>query len=341
MKLTCRALELRLKEPFTIARGSKANVQNVLVKLEHAGIVGYGEAAPNSYYGQDAAGSIKALRQMADRLGNDPAVSEEINQRLLMEFPGQAAAAAAVDMALHDWQGKEAGQPLWQRLGLDPKQQPATSFTIGLAAPEEMVRKVRAADDYPILKVKLGTELDEEIVSAVRRETDKPIRGDANAAWGEEEALRRISVLQEYGLEFIEQPLAAGDNMALKRLRQRVEMKIVADESSIGPEDIPGLRGCVDGINIKLAKCGGISRAISMARAARDAGLKVMLGCMIESSVGISAAAQLAPLADYLDLDGNLLIDNDPATGVRCVRGRLSLSKAPGLGVAVNEGLLA
>jgi L-alanine-DL-glutamate epimerase-like enolase superfamily enzyme len=238
-------------------------------------------------------------------------------------------------MALHDWLGKKLGQPLWRILGLNPASTPVTSYTIGIDSTEKMLEKVREAPEFPILKVKVGTDRDDEILSAIRRETDRTIRVDANAAWQPREAEQRITELAGYDLEFVEQPVPAGSPESLRRVRESVDLPIISDESSVVPEDVPGLFGCVDGINIKLSKCGGIRQALKMIHTARSAGLKVMLGCMIESSVAITAAAQLSPLADYADLDGNLLISNDPARGVTVNAGRLVLPEGPGLGVEI------
>ncbi len=333
MELGWQPIDLSLKDAFAIARSSRKTAENVIVCLEHEGIKGYGEAAPNSYYQQDQASALQALEQIAAQLGNDPSDIEEISAHLWHKFPDQLAAVAAVDMALYDWRGKKLGEPLWRTLGLDAATAPLTSFTIGIDSPARMVRKVREAADYPVLKLKVGTDDDEGILKAIRGETDKPLRVDANGAWKSEEAAAKIEALAKYDLEFVEQPLPPGNTEALRQLRGEAGVPIIADESVITPGDVPKMAGCVDGINIKLAKCGGITPALEMIRLARAAGLKVMLGCMIESSIGISAAAQLAPLADYADLDGNLLINNDPARGVEVEKGKLILKEAAGLGV--------
>lgn len=336
MKLTWEPVELRLTHTFTISRSSTDVAGNVLVRLEHDGVVGLGEAPASKYYGQDQETVLAALEKMAGRLGGDPFLIEDIVERLSREFPGDSAAVAAVDMALHDYLGKKLKAPLWKILGLNPAHTPLTSFTIGIDTTEKMLGKLREAQSYPVLKVKVGTERDEEILSAFRRETDRTIRVDANAAWGPDEAVERIYALQAYDIEFVEQPVAPGDPQALRKVREGVSVPIIADESSVVPADVPALVGCVDGINIKLSKCGGIRRALKMIHTARSAGLKVMLGCMIESSVAITAAAQLSPLVDYADLDGNLLITNDIATGVTVSEGRLVLPEGPGLGVELN-----
>jgi L-alanine-DL-glutamate epimerase-like enolase superfamily enzyme len=309
--------------------------ENVIVRLEHDGVAGIGEAPPSEYYGQDQKTVMAALKKMKGELGTDPFLMEDILENLTSKFAGDLAAVAAVDMALHDWLGKKLGQPLWRILGLNPASTPVTSYTIGIDSTEKMLEKVREAPEFPILKVKVGTDRDDEILSAIRRETDRTIRVDANAAWQPREAEQRITELAGYDLEFVEQPVPAGSPESLRRVRESVDLPIISDESSVVPEDVPGLFGCVDGINIKLSKCGGIRQALKMIHTARSAGLKVMLGCMIESSVAITAAAQLSPLADYADLDGNLLISNDPARGVTVNAGRLVLPEGPGLGVEI------
>jgi len=334
LKLTWEPLDLALRHTFTISRSSMDVAENVLVKLEHDGFVGLGEAPPSKYYGQDRESVIKALVLMQGELGNDPFLIEDISQRLCSFFPRDLAAVAAVDMALHDWVGKKLATPLWKILGLNPSLTPITSYTIGIDETATMVGKVREAPDYPILKIKAGTEKDEEMFAAIRNETDRMIRIDANAAWNPEEAIEKINLLEKFDIEFVEQPVAPGDPQSLGTVRDAVTLPIISDESSVVPSDVPGLAGCVDGINIKLSKCGGIRQALKMIFAAKSAGLKVMLGCMIESSVAITAAAHLSPLVDFADLDGNLLIENDITCGVTVDKGRLVLPGGPGLGLS-------
>jgi len=336
VKLTWEPVDLNLRHTFTISRSSMDVARNVIVRLEHDGIEGVGEAPPSKYYGQDRETVIAALERMEDELGNDPFLIEDIVEGLSKKFSGDSAAVAAVDMALHDWLGKKLDVPLWKILGLDPAATPVTSYTIGIDTTEKMLEKVREAPQYPIFKVKVGTDRDDEILSAIRSETDRTIRVDANAAWEPDEAVERIKALADYDIEFVEQPVPPGDPELLRMVYESVDIPIIADESAVIPEDVPGLAGCVDGINIKFSKCGGIRRALKMINAARSAGMKVMLGCMIESSVAITAAAQLSPLVDFADLDGHLLIDNDIGSGVVVKEGKLVLPDGPGLGVTVN-----
>ena len=333
MKLTWEPVDLKLRHTFTISRSSLDVARNVLVRIEHDGITGLGEAPPSSYYGQDRKTVIAALGNMKDELGHDPFAIEDVVERLSLRFPGDSAAVAAVDMALHDWVGKKLDAPLWKILGLNPENTPLTSYTIGIDTTKKMLEKLREAPEYSVLKVKVGTGRDEEILRAIRGETDRVIRVDANAAWEPGEAIERIAALAVYDIEFVEQPVSPGRPESLREVRESVDIPVIADESSVVPADVPKLFGCVDGINIKLSKCGGIRRALKMIHTAKSAGLKVMLGCMIESSVSISAAAQLSPLVDFADLDGNLLIANDVAAGVRVEKGKLRLPDAPGLGV--------
>jgi L-alanine-DL-glutamate epimerase-like enolase superfamily enzyme len=242
-------------------------------------------------------------------------------------------------MALMDWVGKKFGLPLFRLWGINPEKTPASSFTIGIDTPGMMQRKIREAEEFPILKIKLGTAQDEEIMRAVRETTDKPLRVDANEGWkSKEEALEKICWLTPFNIEFVEQPMPAGRLDEVRWLRQQLQQRqvnlpIFADEDSKTPRDLPALAEVYDGINIKLMKSGGLQEAWRMIHLAHTLGLKIMLGCMIESSVAITAAAHLAPLVDYADLDGHLLISNDPFVGVQMNRGRMTLPHASGLGV--------
>jgi L-alanine-DL-glutamate epimerase-like enolase superfamily enzyme len=230
--------------------------------------------------------------------------------------------------------GKKLGVPVYALLGLDPSRSPWTSFTIGLDEPAVIRAKLREAAEYPILKIKVGTERDEEVLSIVRDEApDVRLRVDANTAWRPRQAVERIEALEKFEIEFVEQPVAAHDIDGLRFVRERSPLPIIADESCMTSSDIPRLAGAVDGINIKLAKCGGIAEALRVIHTARAHNLQIMLGCMVETSLGIAAAAQLAPLVDYTDLDGAALLADDPFSGISIARGRIHLSAEPGLGV--------
>jgi L-alanine-DL-glutamate epimerase-like enolase superfamily enzyme len=334
MKLSWTRQELHLRHTFTIARGSQAVAETLLVQIEHDGLCGFGEAVPNPYYHQDLASAEAALAQMQPLLGNDPFRLQTILEAVLQRFDHQRATVAALDAALHDWIGKRLNVPVWRLLGLDPARVPLTSFTIGIDDLGAIARKVSEAADYPILKVKLGTEYDLDILRTIRGlAPHKRLRADANAAWSPRQAIARLREIAPFDVQFIEQPVPPGDNAALAEVRRAAILPVVADESCVRPADLPALAGCVDGVNIKLSKCGGIRQAFQMIHLARGLGLRVMLGCMIESSLGIAAAAQLAPLADWLDLDGHLLVADDPFAGIGGAGGNLTLSAQPGLGV--------
>jgi L-alanine-DL-glutamate epimerase-like enolase superfamily enzyme len=325
-----RNLDLRLRHVFRIARGGSATRTNVVLEAEYEGLVGLGEAAPILRYGQNAETAGRAIDAMAERLA-DPRAYAIAAARAAVA--GEAAAEAAVDMALHDLAAKRMGVPLYEMLGLDPKATPQTSFTIGLDTPEIVVQKVREASDYPILKVKMGSDDDRAVLTAVRDTTDRPIRVDANEGWTPAEALSRLEWLHSMGVELVEQPLPAAMIAETRELRRHSPIPFYADESVHRAADIPPLAGAFDGINIKLMKCGGIGEALRMIAVARAHGMKVMLGCMIESSIAISAAAHLSPLVDIADLDGALLLDHDPYAGSTVRGGKIVLPDGPGLGV--------
>jgi L-alanine-DL-glutamate epimerase-like enolase superfamily enzyme len=260
----------------------------------------------------------------------------ERNERLLEQTIGRnPAARVAISAALHDLVGKRLGLPVWKLWGLDPAAAPPSSFTLGIDEPEIMRSKLREAAGYPILKVKVGTPRDETVLSLIREEAPQArLWVDANTAWDVKQALSRLPMLEEYGVELIEQPLPPDDLEGLRLLRSRARLPILADESCRTAADIPRLVGCVDGINIKLAKCGSLREALRMVHVARAHQLRVMLGCMIESTLGIAAAMQLTPLVDYVDLDGAALLANDPFKGPGLEPdGRLRFNTAPGLGV--------
>lgn len=322
-------LELRLRHTFRLARGASDSRRNLLIELEHEGLVGLGEAAPIERYGQDWRSAARAVEEMVARL-SDPRAFETAAEAAVA---GQPAAAAALDMALRDLAGKRLDAPLYQLMGLDPRRAPATSFTIGMAEPAIVAARVAEASQFEVLKIKLGAAGDREILKAARDATDRPLRVDANEGWTLQQALRRVEWLATMGVELVEQPLPASELEAMRELRRSSPLPLFADESVRRAADIPGLVEAFDGINIKLMKCGGIGEASRMIAVARAHGLKVMLGCMVESSLAVTAAAHLSPLVDYADLDGNLLVVNDPFVGVRVREGRLVLPRGPGLGV--------
>jgi len=336
MRLTWKTFEVHTRHPFTISRGTQSSVRLVWVNLEADGIVGWGEADPSEYYGETADTVVAALEVFRPVIEAAPAPDdlESLETALRSLIGHNGSAHAAVSAALHDLIGKRLGQPLWRLLGLDPAAAPLSSFTIGLDEPDIVEEKVRQAARYPILKIKVGTERDEEVLSAVRSAApDKTLRVDANAGWTPAEAIERIHMLAGFGVEFVEQPLPPHDREGLRRVHARSELPIIVDESCVVATDIPPLIGLADGINIKLAKCGGPREALRMIHTARACGLQVMMGCMLESTLGIAAAAHLAPLLDYADLDGAALLRDDPFQGPHLDEGRIALDEAPGLGV--------
>lgn len=336
MKVSWETFRVETAHPFRISRGVKTGDDLVWLRLELDGIEGWGEADPSAYYGETVGTVEAALQKLAPRLEDveDPFALEPIERDLRDLLGANGAAHSAISSALHDWVGKRVGLPLWKLWGLDPAEAPLSSFTIGIDDPEVMAEKTREAAEYPILKIKLGSEDDEPRLRAVREAApDKILRIDANAAWTPRGAVEGIAMCAEYGVEFVEQPLPPGEIDELAFVRARSALPIIVDESSIVATDIPRLDGLVDGINIKLAKCGGPREAIRMVHTARACGLSVMLGCMLESSLGIAAAAHVSPLVDYADLDGAALLKTDPFRGPHLDAGRILLGDGPGLGV--------
>ncbi len=334
MRLSAETVRLDLIHPFRIAREVSDHRQNVIVRVSDGESTGIGEAAPSPYYGENAGSVLRALEDVPGLLGADPFALEETMDRLASKLPRDPSARAAVDIALHDLAARRLGVPLYRWLGLDPAKTPVTSFTIGIDEPEAVRRKVREAAGYPALKVKLGSEKDLEIMRTIRDETDARIRIDANAGWTEDQAVEMVERLAEFDVELVEQPLPPGSPGDWRRVREAASMPVFADESVLVSPDVPALSGLVDGVNVKLMKCGGIREALRLIHTARAHGMAVMIGCMIETSAAITAAAHLSPLADYADLDGNLLISNDPFAGATVRQGRLVLPEGPGTGVA-------
>jgi len=339
MKLSIRTVDLHLRHTFTISRGSRDVIPTVLVEVEAEGIVGRGEASPSAYYGHtpgSVTASIERARPLLEK--GDPVRYRALIGDLEAALGGDRAALAALDIAIHDWAGKRLGHPLHRLLGLDPARMPLSSFTIGIDEPARMVEKVREAAGFPILKVKVGTPRDLETVGALRAASRAVFRVDANGGWTAREAVEKARALAALGVEFIEQPLPPDRLDDMAALRRDSPLPLYADESAVTAADVPRLAGRFDGIVVKLVKCGGILGALRMVEVARAVGLKVMFGCMVESSVSISAAAQIGPLADHLDLDGAILITDDPFRGARNVEGHIILPEGPGLGVEPAAG---
>ena len=336
MKLTHEQVTLRTKHTFTIARGGSDEFRVVVVTVsDKDGATGVGEASPSRFYGEYADTVPVALAQFAPILEKADAWSlEAIEHAMNLKMRGNGAAKSAVNAALCDLMGKRLGKPLYKIWGLDAANAPKSSFTIGMAEEQELRAKVKEAKDYPILKVKLGTDRDEDLIRVIREEAPKKtIYVDANCGWTPKQALNNIEMLVGYDVEFVEQPLPPEDLEGLRFVRDRSPLPIIADESCLVSSDIPKLAGVVDGINIKLAKCGGPREALKMAAVARAHSMRVMMGCMIETSVGITTAAHVAPVLDYADLDGAALVANDPYTGASIDGGVIAIPSGPGLGV--------
>lgn len=328
--------ELQLRHAFNLAKYQRTTTPDVQVEIEYDGIVGYGEASMPPYLGESVDSVTSFLSRLDLSAFTSPFAMEEIHEYMDSLSPADRAAKAAVDIALHDLTGKIMGQP-WHRIwGLDKDRTPCTSFTIGIDSEDVVRQKVKEAAPYRILKVKMGLDNDKETVEIIRSMTDVPICVDANQGWTDrEEALDMCHWLAGRNCLFVEQPLAVDRHDDTAWLRERSPLPLIADESLQRIGDVRRIAEAFDGINIKLMKSTGMHEAYKMAVLARALDLKVMLGCMTETSCAVSAAAQLAPLADFADLDGNLLIANDRFDGMHIVDGKVTLSDAPGIGVTL------
>jgi L-alanine-DL-glutamate epimerase-like enolase superfamily enzyme len=340
MKVSYQIRHLNLKHTWTTFRDSSNVKQNVFVKLEKDSLIGIGEAAPNIRYQETPETTVEVIEKAKTLFENaDPFEFVQLGYEIQNLCEAQTAGKAALDIALMDWIGKALNLPLFRLWGLDPEKAPLTSFSIGIDTPEIIAQKVQEALPYKILKIKVGVPTDEENIAAVRSVAPyKTIRADANEGWtSKEEAIQKIEWLAQNGVEFIEQPMPATMVEEARWLHERSPIPIIADEAVKSAADIPNLVGAYDGINIKIMKSGGLQEALRMIWLAKSLGLKIMIGCMIESSLSISAAAQLCSLIDYADLDGNLLITNDPYQGARIVNGRVMVLDKPGIGVAERK----
>lgn len=331
LRLSVTPLDLPLKHPFKIARGEERVAHTALVRVRRDdGLEGFGEATPIARYGESVE-TVAAYFAAHPLALDDPYRLED-----LLHAAIPPAARGGLDLALHDLIGKDLGKPLYALLGLDPSRTPYTSFTIGISDPETTLRKLAEIGDHPVLKVKLGlgdAHSQIETLEAIRSRYTGTIRIDANEGWDVETAVTILRELARFEIEFCEQPIPAGSPEGLRAVRERTKIPIVTDEDSLDANDLPKLYGCVDGINVKLAKCGGIRGALKMMHTARALGMKIMLGCMVESAIAATAAAHLSPLVDWADIDGPFLTASDPFTGVTYDRGKLVLPDAPGLGV--------
>ena len=329
--------DLRLKHTFTIAHDSRTVQSTLIVELTDGERSGFGEATANKYYGITIDRMIQSLERIRDLIeAREWQTAEELWELAHPALQDNPFAQCALDEAAHDLVAKQLDKPLYQVWGLDPSHNPLTNYTIGIDAIDVMVQKM-AELPWPLYKIKLGTADDLAIVRALRQHTSATFRVDANCAWTAEQTLQYVPELAQLGVELIEQPLKADDWAGLEQVYRESSLPIIADESCIAESDVAKCAGYFTGINIKLTKCGGLTPARRMIREARQLGLNVMVGCMNETSVGISAIAQLLPLLDYVDMDGTLLIANDPATGVTFDFGRVIYAQEAGTGAQLIE----
>jgi L-alanine-DL-glutamate epimerase-like enolase superfamily enzyme len=337
VKLTIEPLRVETAHPFQIARGTRREYDVFVITLECDGVEGMGEAAPQPFYGENPMSVRGAVQSIGRLLDVEPEAA-----RASLNAPGgdlfetlrpHASVRAALDTALWDLRGKREGAPVWKLVGADAARAPLTSFTIGFDRPEAVDAKVDAAAPYRILKVKVGLPGDMEILDRVIARSGKTVRVDANEGWDLETAIEKTRELYRRHVEFCEQPLPHEDEEGLRQLKRVSPLPIVLDESIVDPEDVARRHDQGHGVNVKLMKCGGITRAVTLVQAARAHEMSVMVGCMIETSLGVTAAAHVSPLCDFADLDGNLLLASDPFTGVRVEEGKLVLPNEPGLGV--------
>ena len=341
MKAKTKKYELTLEHPFGLARSVSTTRTVVFSRLECNGLTGLGEA-PSRYYGETLEGVIESIeRDAAEIREGDIFFVKDIMRRTIEKGLTTGSACAALDMAIYDLIGKTLNIPVYKLFGAKPREELLTSYTIGIDTVDIMLEKVEEAGEFPILKIKMGRDVNQdiEVIKEIRKMTDKIIRVDANGGWSFEEAKKCISILAELGVEYVEQPLDRGELKKNAELKHWSPLPIFLDEDVHTSKDIPQLAEVCDGVNIKLMKCGGITEALRMVELSRALGLQLMLGCMVESSLAITAGAQIATFFDYLDLDGNLLITNDPFDGVQTIRGNLKLPDRPGLGVVPKEEL--
>ena len=336
LKLSFEPFQLQLKHVFTLAGSSRSTTPIILTKIEFEGITGYGEASMPPYLGESQKTASQFLMNLNLEQFSDPLKIDEILEYVDQSKPGNAAAKASVDIALHDLVGKMIGEPWYKIWKFSPENTPYTSYTIGIDSKDMIQQKVREASEFKILKVKLGRDNDKEIINAIREISDVPLCVDVNQGWKDKNiALEMIYWLQENGVEYVEQPLPKEKMNEIEWLTNNSPLPIIADEGVQRFTDIQKIAGVYSGINIKLMKCTGMREAHKMIKLARANNMKVMIGCMTETSCGISAAAQLSPLADWADLDGNLLISNDPYSGIKIIDGKITLIDKPGIGISI------
>jgi L-alanine-DL-glutamate epimerase-like enolase superfamily enzyme len=329
---------LMLRHTWTTSMSSSQYRDTVMVEYSRDGILGFGEGAPIVRYKEFPDSAMRAIEDIANAITSGDPWKYRKHLVQIRQALGQSqhAAMAAIDIAIFDWIGKKLNMPVYRIFGIDPADAPITDFSIGIDTPEITRQKTREAEDFPVLKVKVGLDTDEATIEAVRSVTNKPIRVDANEGWtNKEEAIRKINWLESQGVQYVEQPMPAHMIKETRYVRSRVHLPIFADEACTDITMIPQLKDAYDGINVKLDKSGGMLEACRWIETARAMNMKVMLGCMVSSSCSVTAAAHLSPLVDYADLDGNLLLANDPWRGVRVEKGKLILPDGPGLGLVL------
>ena len=336
-KFSYKDVIIHLHHTWTISRESSDFKHDVIAIIEKDGIIGYGEGAPSSRFGETPETVKQGLDKIFKLKELEPEKFKWTWNYIEKNVKGFYAAKTAFDIAMYDYIGKKYGIPLYKMLGLNPEDTPLTSFSIGIDDIDVIKQKVIEAEPYKILKVKLGADNDYEIINTIRNVTDKTIRVDANEGWTQEEALEKIKWLETQNVEFCEQPIPSKDIEGIRWLRDKCDMPIFADEALTKPSDLYDIASAYDGVVIKLVKSGGITPALQLIHTAKSLGLKTMIGCMVATSVSITAAAHLTPMLDYADLDGNLLVNDDPFDGVKVVNGKLALPKSPGLGVFPNK----
>lgn len=336
LKLSFEPYHLQLKHVFTLAGSSRSTTPVMLTKIQFEGFTGYGEASMPPYLGESHESATQFLSALDLQQFSDPFRMDEILEYIDSIALGNTAAKASVDIALHDLVGKIMNQPWYKIWGFTAEDTPVTSFTIGIDTPEVVRQKVKEAAEFKILKVKLGRDTDKEMIESIRSVSEVPLCVDVNQGWkNKNEALDMIFWLKEKGVEYVEQPMPKEQKDDIAWLTQNSPLPVIADEAVQRLADVQNTMGIYSGINIKLMKCTGMREAHKMMNLARSNNMKVMIGCMTETSCAISAAAQLSPLATWADLDGNLLIGNDPYTGVKIINGKITLIDKPGIGISI------
>ena len=342
MKMKLVRMRLPLAHKFTIARESITTQASLIVELEHEGVSGYGEVTENSFYGHTLESITASLERVAKILDEYIVHSPiELWPQMRDALDGDMFALSALDIAAHDLRGKRLGVPTWQDWGLEWTGIPRSSYTIGIDTIPKMIAKLQEQPGWSVYKIKLGTSNDLEVVTELRKHTDAIFRVDANCGWSAGETIANSKVLAGLGVEFIEQPLSIQTpERDKRRVFNESSLPIIADEDCQVSEDVQRCKGIYHGVNVKICKCGGLTPALRMLREARQLGMKTMVGCMVESSIGISGAAQLMPLMDYADLDGAVLLSDSPTEGVRINKGVVQLAKGSGTGAVLQYARL-